>query len=474
MLFNSLHFLIFFPIITAIYFLLPVKFRRIFLLAASWYFYMAWKPEYILLLAFSTSADYWLAIQMGKAKSLIKRKIFLFSSLGINLTILLGFKYFNFFNHNVSRALSNFNIFYDSTFFELLLPVGISFYTFQTMSYAIDVYKKRIKPERNYVKFALFVSFFPQLVAGPIERASHLLPQLEKKFSFDYKRISDGLKLVFWGFFQKVVIADNMSRFVEAVYSKPNDYANLDIILGTLFFSVQIYCDFSGYTDIARGTAKIMGYDLQPNFKRPYFAKSISDFWRRWHISLSTWFRDYIYLPLGGNRVGGLRLYFNVLATFVLSGIWHGARWSFIIWGFIHSIYYIIEHKFKLNKPFLKKQNRIAKIFSNTGRTLFIFILVNFSWIFFRAESVKIAITLIQNLFDFSVVKISFDRPSILLNLVLIAFLLFIHLLERKDTIVNIVSKKNPILRWSIYYIMIILLFVLGNFNNDEFIYFQF
>ncbi len=474
MLFNSLHFLLFFPLVVAIYFLLSVKYRRVFLLAASWYFYMAWKPEYILLLAFSTTADYFAARQMQKSKTLTRRRFFLFLSLGINLAVLLGFKYFNFFNYNVSRLLSNFNLFYDSHLYDLLLPVGISFYTFQTMSYAVDIYKKRIVAEKNFVKFALFVSFFPQLVAGPIERASHLLPQFDKKFSFDYQRVTDGLKLVIWGFFQKIVIADNMARFVEAVYSHPNNYASLDIILATLFFAVQIYCDFSGYTDIARGTAKIMGYDLQANFKRPYFSKSFADFWRRWHISLSRWFRDYVYIQLGGSRVGQWRLYFNIFATFVLSGIWHGARWTFIIWGALHSIYYIAELKFKgkLSFPNITKPWQLKAI--NLGKVLFVFILVNFAWIFFRSESVKIAVTLIGNIFDFSVLKISFHRPSILINLLLISFLVFVHLLERKKSIIEIVSEKHVFLRWTIYYSTIMVLFVFGNFNNEEFIYFQF
>ena len=473
MLFNSFQYIIFFPIVVFIYFLLPkVKQRRLMLLGASWFFYMAWKPEYIFLLILSTSVDYFVALKMFKVTKKKKRTFYLILSLTVNLLILFGFKYFTFFDKNIHRFFGQF-IFFDKFISDnIILPVGISFYTFQTMSYTIDVFKKKLKPEKDFVKFALFVSFFPQLVAGPIERASHLLKQFDKKFSFDYHRVTSGLKLIFWGFFQKIVIADNMSRFVEAVYSHPGKYYGLDIILVTFFFSIQIYGDFSGYTDIARGSAKIMGIDIRRNFNLPYFAKSFAEFWRRWHISLSTWFRDYVYIPLGGNRSGNrFRFAFNIFATFILSGFWHGASWNFIIWGTLHGVYYTVE---RYLRKFQKKKEQKVSFLKRVSKMIFIFIAVNFAWIFFRSKSVMIALTLIKNTFNFSQIKISFDHKSMLINLLLILLLFVVHLIERHKDIVTYISEKTVFVRWSVYYLMFILLFIFGNFGIKEFIYFQF
>lgn len=473
MLFNSLQYIIFFPLVVTIYFLLPkVKHLRLMLLAASWFFYMAWKPEYIILLLTSTSIDYFVALRLSKVDEKRKRNLYLMLSVGVNLLILFGFKYFTFFDKNIHRFFGQFNLFDKFITDNIILPVGISFYTFQTMSYTIDVYKKKILPERNFVKFALFVSFFPQLVAGPIERASHLLKQFDKKHTFSYRRVTSGLKLIFWGFFQKIVIADNMSRFVEAVYSNPTNYAGLDIILVTFFFSVQIYGDFSGYTDIARGSARILGINIRRNFNLPYFAKSFADFWRRWHISLSTWFRDYVYIPLGGNRSGNrYRFAFNIFATFILSGFWHGASWTFIIWGFLHGFFYTVERYFK---KFKKDRNNKTGRINRILKIIFVFVAVNFAWIFFRSKSVMIALTLIKNTFNFSQLKISFDHTAMLINLLLSTLLFVVHLIERKKNIVAYVSEKPVMVRWSIYYIMIIILLIFGNFGIKEFIYFQF
>ncbi len=473
MLFNSIEYIIFFPLVALIYFLLPkVKHRQILLLFGSWFFYAAWKPEYIILLLISTFVDYVVARKIYKTEKVSKRKLLLVLSIGVNLGILFSFKYFNFVDNNLYRILNYYNLSYSSFTNDLLLPVGISFYTFQTLSYTIDVYRKKISPEKQFIKFALFVSFFPQLVAGPIERAGHLLPQFNIKHKFNYERVTSGLKLVFWGFFQKVVIADSMARFVEAVYSKPGGYHTMDLLLVTFFFGIQILSDFSGYTDIARGSAKILGYDIRINFNLPYFAQSFADFWRRWHISLSTWFRDYVFIPLGGSRSSTkYRIYFNIMFTFVLSGFWHGAGWNFLTWGALHGLYYIIENIILNKFPSLKViDNKFVKLF----KILFVFLLVNFAWIFFRSPSITIAFTVIDRIFDFSFIGITFDKQSVLLNFLLSVFLFSVHLIERKKDIVTYVSLQPLLIRWGIYYVMAFALITLGNFGLTEFIYFQF
>ena len=313
MLFNSTQFIIFFPIVVSIYFLLPHRMRWFMLLTASYYFYMCWKAEYLLLILISTFIDYFAAIQMSKQSVQSKRKIYLILSLVVNLGLLFGFKYFNFFNDSLRTIFNQFNIFYDVPAFKVLLPVGISFYTFQTLSYTIDVYRGKRDPEKHLGIFALYVAFFPQLVAGPIERSTRLIPQLRKKYNFDYDRVTDGLKLMLWGFFKKVVIADRIAVIVNQVYNNPHDAAGFPFLIGTYLFAFQIYCDFSGYSDIAIGAAKIFGINLMENFRRPYFAKSIREFWQRWHISLSTWFRDYLYLSLGGSHITKWRWYYNII-----------------------------------------------------------------------------------------------------------------------------------------------------------------
>lgn len=331
MLFNSLEFIIFFPIVVALYFALNPKYRWILLLIASYYFYMCWNYKYIILIAASTIIDYIAGICIYHTRKKYLKTLFLLTSLMTNLGLLFFFKYFNFFGDSFNYVFEKFNIFYRVPAYHFLLPVGISFYTFQTLSYTIDIYKEGHKPEYHFGKFALFVSFFPQLVAGPIERSTNLLPQFHKNFTFDYNRIKSGIVQMCWGFFKKVVIADRLAEYVNAVYNNASDYQGLPLIIATVFFAFQIYCDFSGYSDIAIGSAKILGYDLMQNFRRPYLAVNIQDFWRRWHISLSTWFRDYVYIPLGGSRVKKLRWHFNLFITFLISGLWHGAEWTFII-----------------------------------------------------------------------------------------------------------------------------------------------
>ena len=341
MLFNSVEFLFFLPLVIALYYAIPGRYRWVLLLGASFYFYAAWKLEYLFLMFVSILIDYVSALGMGSTENPRRRKQYLMASLAGNLGILLGFKYFNFFSDSVRAVFEQFNIFADMPYFDVLLPVGVSFYTFQSMSYTIDVYRNRMPPERHLGIFALYVSFFPQLVAGPIERATVLLPQFRETYQFDYARVTSGLRLILWGFFKKVVIADQLALFVQQVYGSPGQWHGPSVLLASYFFAFQIFCDFSAYTDIARGSARIMGFELMENFNRPYLARSIREFWQRWHISLSTWFRDYLYIPLGGNRVLKWRWYYNVMVVFLVSGLWHGANWTFVAWGFLHGSFQV-------------------------------------------------------------------------------------------------------------------------------------
>ncbi len=472
MLFNSLHFLIFFPIVTAVYFSLKkISHRQLWLLAAGWYFYASWKPEFLILLIASTLTDFVAGKKISQTNKKSFRVFWLICSLIINLGILIGFKYFNFISSNLYYLFGlDFSFNNLLSIEKILLPVGISFYTFQTMSYTIDVFRGKQKAEFNFIKFALFVSFFPQLVAGPIERASNLLPQFEKKARLNYDRISSGLKFMVWGFFQKIVIADNMSPLVDAVYANPEYYKGFDVMLATFFFSVQIYCDFSGYTDIARGAARILGFELQVNFLRPYFSKSIKEFWQRWHISLNTWFRDYVYISLGGNRVK-YRVFWiaNILITFTLSGMWHGAGWTFIIWGSLHGIFYLIENfwKKRISAPLSLHVPSFFKI-------LIVFAFVNFSWLFFRAEQISDSFIMLKNSLLISETSFNFDHKFLLRNFILIAILLGIHLIERRQNIVEYVNSKPLWVRNIIYRAALLFILFFGNFGIKEFIYFRF
>lgn len=475
MLFNSLEFLLFFPIVLILFFYLSERLKWIFLLIASYIFYMSWKWEYIILILISTMVDYWAGLKMGTIEKKSKRKKFLLLSIFSNLGILFSFKYFNFFSHSIGALLSSQKVFYDIPTLDVLLPVGISFYTFQTLSYSIEIYRGKIKPERNLGKFALYVAYFPQLVAGPIERPGHLLPQLWKKLKLNGDQVASGLKLILWGYFKKVCIADRLAEYVNIVYNDPNNYYGLSIWIATIFFSFQIYCDFSGYSDIAIGSARIMGIDLMKNFRTPYFSQSIAEFWRRWHISLSYWFRDYVYIPLGGNRVKLNRWYFNLFVTFLLSGLWHGANWTFVIWGGLHGLYMILAnvrdrliYKIKIaNNSFTS--NRLINVFST-------FSLVLFSWIFFRANNLQESIIVIRNAFNFSNFNfVLIEEFDFLVSWYLLGILLIAEYLHEKKSL-NLRLKKYPILvRWSLYSFFIILILFLGVFfEKQEFIYFQF
>ncbi|MDA1196368.1 MAG: MBOAT family protein [Nanoarchaeota archaeon] len=481
MLFNSLHFLIFFPIVLFIYFSIAHKYRWIVLLLSSYYFYMSWKPEYIILIMISTIIDYIAAIQIEKSESKARKKNFLILSLATNLGLLFAFKYFNFFSESTRAILQHFAIPLDPMTLKVLLPVGISFYTFQTLSYTIDVYQGKIKPQKHLGIFAVYIAFFPQLVAGPIERAKNLLPQFLEKHNFDYKRATNGLKLMLWGFFKKIVIADRLAVLVNTIYNDPTGFTGLPLIIATIFFAFQIYCDFSGYSDIAIGSAQMMGFTLMDNFKRPYFARSVSEFWKRWHISLSTWFRDYVYIPLGGNKVSIPGWHLNIAIVFLLSGLWHGASWTFVVWGAIHGALLIIERLTKPLKQAFFNITRITRLpkLTHLIEMVFTFSVVTIAWIFFRANSIADAWYILTHLFTnltFAQLNIQMGAKwiSLIVAVGVIAFMEFVHLIQEHKTIRQFMSNKPVVLRWIVYLAIILAIIIFGVFNNTPFIYFQF
>ena len=476
MLFNSFEFLLFFIIVSITYFAFPHKYRWFLLLAASCYFYAAFVPIYILILLLTILIDYFAGIYIEKAKQEHKKRVLLISIIA-NVSVLAFFKYFNFFIENINALYSVIGYENKLSNLSIILPIGLSFHTFQAMSYTIEVYRGNQKAERHFGLYALYVMFFPQLVAGPIERASHLLPQFYKKQFFNYDKVQSGLSLMLWGFFKKIVIADRLAIVVNEIYNNPNDYHGLTLVVGTVFFAFQIYCDFSGYSDIAIGCARVLGFDLMKNFNYPYFSKSISEFWKRWHISLSTWFRDYVYIPLGGNRTVKWRWYYNLFITFLISGLWHGANWTFIIWGAIHGVFLILE--MLTNKNNFPKTN-----FINGLLMLKTFVFICFGWIFFRANSIEDALSIISSIFDFknySLSQLSFSviplarntvfSIDIFLSYVVIVFLI---LAEYFFSYQFNFEKLHYRYKLFIYVFGILSILLLGAFEKNEFIYFQF
>jgi D-alanyl-lipoteichoic acid acyltransferase DltB (MBOAT superfamily) len=491
MLFNSIEFLIFFPIIVTAYYACPHRYRWALLLAASYYFYAAWKLEYVVLIMISTGVDYFAGIQMGKQPERTQRTPYLILSLATNLGLLFAFKYFNFFNDSVRDLFNVFNIFYNVPAFDVLLPVGISFYTFQTLSYTIDVYRGRMEPERHLGVFALFVSFFPQLVAGPIERARRLLPQLHSEHRFREDQVVLGLRLMLWGLFKKVVIADRLAIYVNQVYNNPDAYAGLPLLVATYFFAFQIYCDFSGYSDIAIGAARVMGIRLMENFRQPYTAHSVSDFWRRWHISLTTWFRDYLYIPLGGNRVRPARWFMNIAIVFLVSGLWHGASWTFVFWGALHALF--VLGGIWLGAAYAWGARRVTGRDEPPGIPAWIsifatFHLVTFGWIFFRANSLPDALLIIRNMTAMATeaplavmtapwLDAAVSRPTLemALSVALILTLEIVQWLERRAGRMERQFDTNPLwLRWAAYVALAAAIMNLGVAIETPFIYFQF
>lgn len=473
MLFNSGQFLIFLPIVMVLYFAFPQRYRWAFLLASSYFFYMCWRPEYIVLIVASTVVDYFVAQEIHASKSPKRRKRFLYLSLAVNLGLLFTFKYFNFFIDSAAELFKMAGLDYAVPMLDVILPVGISFYTFQTLSYTIDVYNGKTKPEKHFGIFALFVSFWPQLVAGPIERSNRLLPQFRQAVHFDYDRVVWGMNRIAYGFFKKVVVADRLAIYVNEVYGKPEEFSTIPIIIASVFFAFQIYCDFSGYTDIAIGCAAIMGFTLMENFDRPYLSKSVGEFWKRWHISLSTWFRDYVYIPLGGNRTVRWRWYYNLFITFLISGLWHGANWTFVIWGALHGFYLISSRMTADVRKRIAERLQLARIqrLVTWSNILVTFGLVVIGWIFFRAENVDQALLIFKKIasLDLSL------NPSMLMaykgsyNFVL--SFLALGLLLLSYALPKDLKLRHNLLFMSVTTIIIILF---GTGAESEFIYFQF
>jgi D-alanyl-lipoteichoic acid acyltransferase DltB (MBOAT superfamily) len=427
---------------------------------------MSWQPIYGCLILFATAVSWLTAI--GFEKKTGRKKILLISCLVICFGILFIFKYANFISASINNLFTGLHIQMQIPFLNVLLPVGISFYTFQIVGYVIDVYKGNIRAEKNFYIYALFVSFFPQLVAGPIERAGNLLPQFHRVHRFDTSNLTKGLRLVLWGYFMKVVVSDRLSIYVESVYSNVPHHNGTSLLLATFFFAFQIYCDFGGYSNIAIGCAKIMGFDLMTNFRRPYLATSVVDFWRRWHISLSTWFKDYLYIPLGGNRCGKYRNYYNLLVTFIVSGIWHGANWTFIIWGALNGIFQVIEKMFAGTK---KKSSKLIYL----TNILITFVLVSMTWVFFRANSVADSFLILK--------KIAIDHGMIFINTIgtMIYGVLGILMLiisdifqEKNNGVHYFLENRRPLVRSISYIVICLIILAFGVFDTSQFIYFQF
>ncbi len=439
---------------------------------------MAFVPVYILILGFTIIIDYFagIFIENGVIK---KRKLFLIISLIANIGILAIFKYYNFLNQNLTELLGSLHTSNPIPFLKILLPIGLSFHTFQAMSYTIEVYRGNQKAERNFGIYSLYVMFYPQLVAGPIERPQNLLHQFRETHHFNYGRLQQGLKLILWGFFKKIVIADRLALHVNEIYNRPLEHSGISLLLATVFFAFQIYCDFSAYSDIAIGCAKIMGFDLMTNFKRPYFSTSISEFWKRWHISLSTWFKDYLYISLGGNRVSIPRWYFNLFIVFLISGLWHGANWTYIIWGALNGLYLIfaiILQKAKNNINVFTGINKFPRI-NLFFQILITFMLVCFSWIFFRANNVSEAFLIIKRIFT-NRGPLSYDKDDPSSFIFSFASILMLFLVEFKREFFNkkfsFLNNENWIINNLSYALLIIIILLIGVFDGGQFIYFQF
>ncbi|MDP1813903.1 MAG: MBOAT family O-acyltransferase [Leadbetterella sp.] len=463
MLFNSLQFVFFYLVVTILYFSLRHRGRVWLLLLASSYFYLVFKPVYILILLVTIIVDYFAGIWISQSEGK-KRKSLLILSLITNVGFLAFFKYWNFINKNISLALGLIGVenpFHDYPFD---LPIGLSFHTFQAMSYTIEVYRRNQKPEKDFIVYSLYVMFYPQLVAGPIERPQNLLPQFHTYFKFDFEKLKSGLMLMAWGLFKKVVIADRLSIMVDYCYDNPTQFSGLTLLMATVFFTIQIYCDFSGYSDIAIGAARTMGYDLMLNFNAPYLSKSISEFWRRWHISLSTWFRDYLYIPLGGSRVGSGRLYLNYLIVFTVSGLWHGAAWTFVIWGALHGIYLVLAIMRDKYLPFKLPKNTFLSI-------IFTFVLVMITWVFFRAKGLYNAKIILSKVFDFGDYG-SFSMPFTLNEFVFCWMLMIVLFL--KDIFMKEIKTSNTPMFYAKFVGLLLVCYFFGIFSSNQFIYFQF
>jgi alginate O-acetyltransferase complex protein AlgI len=489
MLFNSLDFALFFPIVFVLYWVVSknLTLRNILLLVSSYIFYGWWDWRFLFLIFISSLVDFIVGQQIHKTGEKRKKRNYLWISLFVNLGFLIYFKYANFFIETFVDSFRLFGKQLDVSTLNIILPVGISFYTFQTLSYTIDVYRGQLKPTKNPLAFFTFVAFFPQLVAGPIERASHLLPQFYKTYKFNYDQVKSGLLLMAFGLFKKMVIADRAALYVNEVYNNPGNYEGVETIIATILFAFQIYCDFSGYSDIAIGAARTMGFDLMKNFDSPYLSKSITEFWRRWHISLSTWFRDYLYIPLGGSRNGKYRTYYNLFIVFLVSGLWHGAAMTFVIWGGIHGIIIVIEKAISKRK---EKVFSVLKINKSTlsNKLFFItitFIIVCFSWVFFRANTFADSTTIIEGfftnnfyeLFGEKLYSIGLKENEFTLLALSILSLTLMERFHRTHSIFSLLNEQSIFVRWSVYLSIAVFITIFGVYGSEipsEFIYFQF
>ena len=478
MFFNSIEFAVFLPIVFLLYWFVvngPIKSQNVLLLLASYIFYGWWDWRFLGLIILSSIIDYKIGLSIHSTNDQSKRKKLLYLSLFVNLGFLGFFKYYNFFIDSFSQAFSFFGQDINPDRLSIILPVGISFYTFQTLSYTIDVYRRKLEPSKDIVAFFTFVSFFPQLVAGPIERATNLLPQFFRKRNFNYLTAVDGIQQILWGFFKKIVIADNCAEYVAIIFNNHTDYSGSTLVLGAVLFAFQIYGDFSGYSDIAIGTSKLFGFKLKQNFAFPYFSRDIAEFWRRWHISLSTWFRDYLYIPLGGSKGSLNKKIRNIFIIFIVSGFWHGANWTFIIWGALNAIYFLPLLVFKLNRKNIDfESNSFIPSLADFLKISITFILTCFAWIFFRADSVEHAFSFINHIFN----ETLFQIPQIIPKKLLILILIFncIEWLGKKEeyAIYSMISWKNRFVKYSVYFALILFIISFGFFGENQFIYFQF
>jgi D-alanyl-lipoteichoic acid acyltransferase DltB (MBOAT superfamily) len=481
MLFNSVNFAIFLPIVFILYWFASkgnLRLQNILLLISSYFFYACWDWRFLFLLIFSTLLDYFTGIKISQASNQSKKHIWLWLSIIVNLGFLGVFKYYNFFAESFVDGLAQLGLKANFGTIQVILPVGISFYTFHGLSYVIDIYKNRIKPELDFINYSVFVSFFPLLVAGPIERATHLLPQILKKRTFNYSKAVDGLRQILWGLFKKIVIADNCAEFANTIFNNSDNYSGSTLVIGALFFAFQIYCDFSGYSDIALGTARLFGIELLRNFAFPYFSRDIAEFWRRWHISLSSWFKDYLYIPLGGSKGGMWMKIRNTFIIFLVSGFWHGANWTFIVWGFLNALYImpsIIFNTNRTNLDIVAKGKYLPSIKEFLAISL-TFSLTLFAWIFFRARSVDHAFSFISEIFSRSLFTIP-DFPGngkVSIALLVLLFLIVEWLgREQQYAISHLGIKWYKPFRWAMYYSIIVAIYFFKG-SEQQFIYFQF
>ncbi|MDD2982594.1 MAG: MBOAT family protein [Crocinitomicaceae bacterium] len=478
MLFNSVDFAIFLPIVFILYWYLTnksLKFQNLLIVVASYFFYGWWDWRFLSLILFSTLVDYFIGRGLLSQENQTKRKLLLWTSILVNLGFLGFFKYYNFFIDNFVSAFSFFGTEIRASSLSIILPVGISFYTFQTLSYSIDVYRRKLEPTKDFIAFTAFVCFFPQLVAGPIERATHLLPQFYKKRKFDYGMAVDGMRQILWGLFKKVIIADSCAEYANMIFNNSADLSGSTLVLGAVFFTIQIYGDFSGYSDIAIGTSRLFGFDLMRNFNYPYFSRDIAEFWRRWHISLSTWFRDYLYIPLGGSRGGTWMKIRNTFIIFLVSGFWHGANWTFVVWGALNAFYFLpllLTDSNRVNLDGIAKDRKLPR-FKEFSKMTLTFGLTVFAWIFFRAESLSHAGSYISTIFSSSLFSAPEYLPIGLLLMILIFFTLEWISRERQHALADVFQIDKRIYRWGIY--VVIGLFILfSHGKQQEFIYFQF